>query len=114
MLSTPGKLPRDGVSLLQEDQGGEGNEVGTCVSPLSEQQAQQGWQHGVFCLPGWAGDAPVLAGLGRASGSLWMEAVLSRDSQSTTAHSTANPPPAHVICSGNKQLFCGLPPTEAK
>lgn len=55
MLSTPGKLPRDGVSLLQEDQGGEGNEVGTCVSPLSEQQAQQGWQHGVFCLPGWAG-----------------------------------------------------------
>lgn len=41
MLSTPGKLPKDGVSLLWEDCWGEGNEVDSSVFPLSEEHSQQ-------------------------------------------------------------------------
>lgn len=99
-------------ALLWEEQEEEENQVDTSVFPVLGCQAQQTGQHSVwFCLLGQDQDPRV--GWAKLQALCRWRLSAPESSQSSRLYSVAYLLPTPVAFSQNKQLFYGLPSTEA-
>lgn len=98
-------------ALLWEDSEKEENKVGTSASPCSE-------HHTFSRLGGTAWDkirtTQCLAGWAEVQAVLRLSLFTPGNSQSTALSLVVYLLPTHVAFSADKQLFYGLPPTEAR